>query len=300
MNSNYAFHSRWNVAVAREVLWDALEDLLASDDPMAWWGSVEVTDYDGHNLAVRAASHFGYRLTFRLTDLEQSRPQRLTFGSGGDLKGSGLVSFVDLGPECVGDGHRLAGDRRSTMDAVDRVGAAARVRRRAPPDHASGREASERVAGVRQSVQTAVRAVEVEERHPLRRGEWKVERRRLLRRRRLRTLTGNSRPTLSSASAWPSHRAGITFMTRFAGGSFLPSGTSTSDGESSVWLNRIVDPNPPKCTSSRCPWVSCVTGRWSTDLVPTPTMVGSPTSSFAASVSAPSAQSRSSASEMVP
>lgn len=99
MNSNYAFHSRWNVAVAREVLWDALEDLLASDDPMAWWGSVAVTDYDGHNLAVRAASHFGYRLTFRLTDLEQSRPQRLTFGSGGDLKGSGLVSFVDLGPD---------------------------------------------------------------------------------------------------------------------------------------------------------------------------------------------------------
>ena len=91
MNSDYVFHSRWHIRCSREALWDALEALLASDDPMAWWGSVEVTHYDGHDLAVRAASHFGYRLTFQLTHLELERPTQLTFDSEGDLRGSCLL-----------------------------------------------------------------------------------------------------------------------------------------------------------------------------------------------------------------
>lgn len=94
MNSNYEFHSRWQVVRGREALWDELEALLASDDPMAWWESVEVTNYDGHKLAVRAASRFGYRLAFQLTHLELTRPTHLTFDSEGDLRGSGKVTFV--------------------------------------------------------------------------------------------------------------------------------------------------------------------------------------------------------------
>ncbi len=99
MNSRYEFHSRWRVVCGREVLWDELEKLLVSADPMAWWGSVETTHYDGQNLTVRAASHFGYRLTFQLNDLRLDRPAQLTFDSAGDLRGSGHVAFVEVDGE---------------------------------------------------------------------------------------------------------------------------------------------------------------------------------------------------------
>ncbi len=105
MNSNYELHSRWQVVRSRESLWDELEALLASDDPMAWWGPVEVVAYDGTNLSVRAASHFGYRLAFELKNLQLSRPDRLTFESAGDLRGHGAVTFTD-----GGDGRSSAMD----------------------------------------------------------------------------------------------------------------------------------------------------------------------------------------------
>lgn len=95
MNSRYEFHSRWQLVVKRESLWDELEALLASDDPMVWWAPVEVLAYDGRNLSLRAASRFGYRLAFRLTNLQLSRPERLTFDSVGDLRGDGVVTCTD-------------------------------------------------------------------------------------------------------------------------------------------------------------------------------------------------------------
>ena len=95
MNSTYEFHSRWRVSCSRESLWDEVEALLASDDPMAWWGHVEVVAYDGSNLSLRASSRFGYRLAFRLTTLQLSRPERLTFDASGDLRGNGVVTFVE-------------------------------------------------------------------------------------------------------------------------------------------------------------------------------------------------------------
>lgn len=98
MNSDYEFRSRWLIARSRESLWDALETLLASDDPMPWWPSVQVTAYDGDSLALRATSRLGYALTFRLSDLQATRPTRLTFASEGELRGAGLVTFEDLGP----------------------------------------------------------------------------------------------------------------------------------------------------------------------------------------------------------
>ncbi len=107
MNSTYEFHSRWRVVVGRDTLWDELELLLASDDPMAWWGSVDVVDYDGSNLSLRAKSRFGYRLTFQLKHLQLRRPETLSFESEGDLRGTGVVTFVD------GDNGQS-----STMDIV--------------------------------------------------------------------------------------------------------------------------------------------------------------------------------------
>lgn len=112
MNSRYELHSRWQVACGREELWDELQALLASDDPMVWWGPVEVTHYDGSNLSVRASSRFGYRLAFRLKELRLSRPTHLTFEADGDLRGSGLVRFVEG-----------SGARSSAMDIDWRVAA---------------------------------------------------------------------------------------------------------------------------------------------------------------------------------
>lgn len=113
MNSRYEFHSRWQVVVGRDSLWDELEALLSSDDPMAWWGPVEVVDYDGRNLSLIATSRFGYRLAFQLTNLQLRRPNTLTFDSEGDLRGTGAVSFVDEGRASAMDiVWNVATDRR--------------------------------------------------------------------------------------------------------------------------------------------------------------------------------------------
>lgn len=98
MNSEYAFRSRWLIGRSRESLWDAVELLLASDDPMPWWPSVQVTAYDGSSLDLRAASRLGYALKFRLSDLKTARPTQLAFASAGELRGVGTVTFDDLGP----------------------------------------------------------------------------------------------------------------------------------------------------------------------------------------------------------
>ena len=99
MNSDYEFRSRWLIGRSRESLWDAVELLLASDDPMQWWPSVQVNAYDGHSLDVRATARLGYALTFRLAELQALRPGQLSFVSDGELRGTGLVTFDDLGAE---------------------------------------------------------------------------------------------------------------------------------------------------------------------------------------------------------
>lgn len=114
MTSSYVFVSRWSIARSRDSLWDVLDDLLATDDPMVWWPSVSVQRYDGSVMTVRAASAFGYSLTFDLADLEASRPDRLTFNATGDLRGRGVVTFADHGPRrCEMDiDWRVDTDRR--------------------------------------------------------------------------------------------------------------------------------------------------------------------------------------------
>lgn len=104
MTADYAFVSRWTVARSRESLWDVLELLLETDDPMVWWPAVQVRSYDGQTMTVRAASAFGYALTFSMTDLDARRPDRLTFAASGDLRGAGVVTFSDSQTDsCVMD-----------------------------------------------------------------------------------------------------------------------------------------------------------------------------------------------------
>lgn len=114
MNSDYVLTSRWHVGRGRESLWDALEALLATGDPLVWWPSVQVTHYDGSDLALRAGSGLGYAVSFRLSDLQTHRPDRLTFTATGDLRGRGEVVFTEAGPgAAVMDiDWRVATDRR--------------------------------------------------------------------------------------------------------------------------------------------------------------------------------------------
>ncbi|MFI5428413.1 hypothetical protein [Aeromicrobium sp. UC242_57] len=81
---------------------------------MAWWPAVRVTGYDGDRMTVRATSAFGYGLTFSLTDLTTSRPDRLTFAAEGDLRGEGIVTFRESAPgTCEMEiDWRVATDRR--------------------------------------------------------------------------------------------------------------------------------------------------------------------------------------------
>jgi len=114
MNSEYVLVSRWRVDRSREALWDVLEALLATPDPLPWWPSVQVIAYDGDNLDVRASSGLGYAVTFRLANLQTHRPDRLSFTSEGDLRGRGVVTFVELTPEtsAMDIDWRVATDRR--------------------------------------------------------------------------------------------------------------------------------------------------------------------------------------------
>ncbi|MEV7396427.1 hypothetical protein [Aeromicrobium sp. NPDC092404] len=114
MNSDYVLVSRWQVERSRDALWDVLEALLATPDPLPWWPSVQVTAYDGDDLDLRAASVFGYAVRFRLGDLVVERPHRLSFTSEGDLRGRGEVTFVELTPKssAMDIDWRVATDRR--------------------------------------------------------------------------------------------------------------------------------------------------------------------------------------------
>lgn len=113
MASDFAFVSTWSVACSRDELWDVLEQLLATSDPMIWWPSLDVTGYDGRTMSVRARSGLGYALDFVMDDLETHRPDALTFSATGDLRGTGVVTIRELGADaCAMDiDWRVAADR---------------------------------------------------------------------------------------------------------------------------------------------------------------------------------------------
>ncbi|MRJ77397.1 hypothetical protein GEV29_12690 [Aeromicrobium sp. SMF47] len=114
MSSEYVLVSHWSVARSREDLWDVLDEWLATDDPMVWWPSVHTESYDGSRLRLRARSVLGYALRFSLDDLVRQRPETLSFTSDGDLRGRGIVTFVELGPSSsrMDIDWRVAVDRR--------------------------------------------------------------------------------------------------------------------------------------------------------------------------------------------
>lgn len=96
MRNVYELHSRWELGLSRDDVWDGLEELLASDDPMSWWPSVHVEDRTDGDLNVRASSHLGYGLRFRIHDLQTDRPNSLTIASDGDLRGHGVLTFAEV------------------------------------------------------------------------------------------------------------------------------------------------------------------------------------------------------------
>lgn len=96
MRNAYEMHSRWELSASRDDVWDGLEELLASDDPMSWWPAVTVENRVGDDLNVRASSHLGYTLRFRLHDLRTDRPGTMTIASDGDLRGHGTLTFVSI------------------------------------------------------------------------------------------------------------------------------------------------------------------------------------------------------------
>lgn len=113
MNADYELVSRWTVACSRDELWDALDQLLETADPMIWWPSLEVVSYDGDSMAVRTRSGLGYTLRFTLHDLEARRPESMTFSATGDLRGTGQVLFAGsgTGASVMNIAWRVATDR---------------------------------------------------------------------------------------------------------------------------------------------------------------------------------------------
>lgn len=84
----------------RRELWQHLDALVASHDPMIWWPSVQVTEsIPGRWVSLRTRSRFGYHLNFCLTDLVFEEPDEMRFAAEGDLVGRGVVNFSDEGPE---------------------------------------------------------------------------------------------------------------------------------------------------------------------------------------------------------
>ncbi len=83
----------------RRELWPHVESLVASDDPMIWWPSVQVISSIPGRVALRTRSSFGYHLNFCLLDLVLEEPNEMRFAAEGDLVGRGVVTFADVGPD---------------------------------------------------------------------------------------------------------------------------------------------------------------------------------------------------------
>ena len=85
--SPYSFSSRWHIAASKPRVWQAFEELLASDDPFVWWPGMDSERRD-QDIHVVAGSPVGYSLRFRLHDLVQTPMERVQLQSDGDLLGS--------------------------------------------------------------------------------------------------------------------------------------------------------------------------------------------------------------------
>jgi hypothetical protein len=83
----YSFSSRWQIAAPRERVWSAFEDLLGAEQPFAWWPGMHSERRGGDDIHVVAGSPVGYRLRFRLHDIEPTPMELVTLRSDGDLDG---------------------------------------------------------------------------------------------------------------------------------------------------------------------------------------------------------------------
>lgn len=99
--SDFAFVTHWLISERAGRLWELLADGLDRGDPLPWWGMVQAMGHDAESVWLRTNSGLGYRLNFRLFDLEEIPGHKLSFRADGDLYGRGTVTFTPLGPESV-------------------------------------------------------------------------------------------------------------------------------------------------------------------------------------------------------
>jgi hypothetical protein len=86
--TRYSFSSRWQIAAPQETVWRLFEELLASEEPFAWWPGMHSERRGGPDIHVVAGSPVGYKLRFLLHDLVQTPMEQVTLLSSGDLDGS--------------------------------------------------------------------------------------------------------------------------------------------------------------------------------------------------------------------
>lgn len=98
---DYVFITYWLVNERAGRLWDLLAEGLHRGDPVPWWGMVETVDHDADSVWMRTRSGLGYQLNFRLFNVTEDRPNRVSFNCDGDLTGTGTIRFSRLGPSCV-------------------------------------------------------------------------------------------------------------------------------------------------------------------------------------------------------
>lgn len=93
MANAYEMHSRWQVDLSRDDMWDMVEQHLTSTNPMPWWDLLQTVSNSGDELHLKARSPVGYTLRFRIHDLVTDRPNLLKYASDGDLRGRGTTTF---------------------------------------------------------------------------------------------------------------------------------------------------------------------------------------------------------------
>jgi hypothetical protein len=96
----YSFASRWRISASRERVWLEFEELLEAEHPFVWWPGMHSERRGGEDIHVEAGSPMGYRLRFRLHDIEQTPMELVTLRSDGDLEGRATMRLAP-----VDEGH---------------------------------------------------------------------------------------------------------------------------------------------------------------------------------------------------
>lgn len=101
MTYEYRFVTHWLVPYRADRVWELMAASLSDGDPVPWWGMVHTRAHDADSIWLRTRSGLGYRLNFRIYQLQEGAGHRLTFRADGDVTGIGTIVFTSMGPQCV-------------------------------------------------------------------------------------------------------------------------------------------------------------------------------------------------------